>query len=385
MLFVYVPNGVNLDLWTPKAEGADSELPPTLAPLEKLRSEFLVLSGLALDGARAHADGGGHRARASASFLTGAHPAKTDGAGLRAGVSVDQVAAAAIGNRTRFRSLEVGCEGGAQAGSCDSGYACAYSANLSWRTPETPATKEVDPRLVFERLFGEADESGLGESSADRNQRRKSLLDGAGEDARSLRAKLGADDRRKLAEYLHGIRQTERRPERTEKAPVGPRVVRPTAIPADYGEHAHLLSDLVASAFQADLTRVATFSLADEGSNRSYAKIGIPEGHHDLSHHGSDAGKLAKVGAIDLFHVEILARLLEKLAAMREGDHSVLDSALVVFGSGIGDGNRHNHDDLPILLAGRGGGSIAPRRHVRDPQDTPLCNLYLSLLDRRPG
>jgi hypothetical protein len=383
LLFVYVPNGVNLDLWTPAAEGPDFALPPTLAPLSKLRSEILVLSGLALDGARPYADGAGDHARASASFLTGAHPAKTDGAGLRAGVSVDQAAAAAIGNRTRFRSLEVGCEGGAQAGSCDSGYACAYSANLSWRTPETPATKEVDPRLVYERLFGEADESGLGESAKARAARRKSLLDCAGEDARSLRTKLGADDRRKLDEYLHGIREIERRLERAETAaPPAERIARPTGVPADYGEHAHLLSDLVAAAFQADVTRIATFSLADEGSNRSYAKIGIPEGHHDLSHHGSDTGKLAKVGAIDRFHVEILARLLEKLAAMREGEHSVLDSSMVVFGSGISDGNRHNHDDLPILLAGRGGGSIAPGRHVRYPRDTPLCTLYLALLDR---
>jgi hypothetical protein len=198
LLLVYVPNGVNLDLWTPAAEGPGFELTPTLAPLEKLRSEILVLSGLALDGARPHADGAGDHARASAAFLTGAHPVKTDGAGLRAGVSVDQAAAAAIGNRTRFRSLEVGCEGGPQAGSCDSGYACAYTANLSWRTPETPAPKETDPRLVYERLFGEGGEAGLGESAAARAARRKSLLDYAGEDARSLRSKLGADDRMKL-------------------------------------------------------------------------------------------------------------------------------------------------------------------------------------------
>ena len=384
MLFVYVPNGVNLELWTPAAEGPAFELTPTLAPLEKLRSEILVLSGLALDGARPHADGAGDHARASAAFLTGAHPAKTDGAGLRAGVSVDQAAAAAIGNRTRFRSLEVGCEGGPQAGSCDSGYACAYTANLSWRTPETPAAKETDPRLVYERLFGEGDEAGLGESATARTARRRSLLDYAGEDARSLRSRLGADDRRKLDEYLHGLREIERRLERPEggASPPESSMSRPSGAGADYVEHAHLLADLVAAAFQADLTRIATFSLGDEGSNRSYPNLSIPEGHHDLSHHGSEAQKLSKVGQIDRFHVEILARLLEKLAATPEKDGSVLDHSMVVFGGGISDGNRHNHDDLPILLAGRGGGSIAPGRHVRYPRDTPLCNLYLSLLDR---
>jgi hypothetical protein len=383
LLFVYVPNGVNLELWTPSAEGPGFELTPTLQPLEKLRSEILVLSGLALDGARPHADGGGDHARASAAFLTGAHPAKTDGAGLRAGVSVDQAAAAALGNRTRFRSLEVGCEGGPQAGSCDSGYSCAYTANLSWRTPETPAPKETDPRLVYERLFGEGDEAGLGESAKARAARRQSLLDYAGEDARSLRSKLGADDRRKLDEYLHGLREIERRLERTDDSiPAEQRVAQPAAAPRNYPEHAHLLADLVAAAFQADLTRIATFSLGDEGSNRSYPNLSIPEGHHDLSHHGSDTGKLAKVGQIDKFHVEILARLLAKLAAMPEKDGSVLDHSIVVFGGGISDGNRHNHDDLPILVAGRGGGSLAPGRHVRYPRDTPLCNLYLSLLDR---
>jgi hypothetical protein len=385
MLFVYTPNGVNLAEWTPRAEGAAFELTPTLASLAPVRSEILVVSGLTLDGARPHGDGGGDHARASAAFLTGAHAAKTDGAGLRAGISVDQAAAAAIGNRTRFRSLEVGCEGGQQAGSCDSGYACAYQSNLSWRTPETPAAKEVDPRLVFERLFGEADDAGFGETKAERARRRKSLLDFAREDAASLRAVLGADDRRKLDEYLHGIREIERRLERAESdvaAPAAAGLALPAAIPGDYRAHADLLTDLIAAAFQADLTRVATFSLGDEGSNRSYRSIGIPEGHHELSHHGSDTAKLAKIAAIDRLHVEVFARLLQKLAAMREGEASVLDASMVVFGSGIGDGNRHNHDDLPLVLAGRGGGSIAPGRHVRVPRDTPLCNLYLALLDR---
>jgi hypothetical protein len=384
MLFLYVPNGAHMALWTPASEGSDFALPPTLEPLAPLRSEVLVLSGLAHDGAQAHGDGPGDHARACACFLTGAHPAKTDGAGLRAGISVDQAAAAAIGNKTRFRSLEVGCEGGAQSGPCDSGYACAYSTNLSWRTPQTPAAKEVDPRLVFERLFGDGDEAGLGESREERARRRTSLLDFALEDAARLRGKLGADDRRKLDEYLHGIREIERRIERAEgeTAASKPPPARPAGIPPDYGEHARLLLDLVAIALQADLTRIATFSFANEGSNRSYAQIGAPEGHHDLSHHGGDTEKLAKLGAINRFHVEHLAQLLARLAGMKEGEGSVLDASMVVYGSGISDGNRHNHDELPILLAGRGGGTIAPGRHVRHPGGTPACNLYLSLLDR---
>ncbi len=385
MLFVYVPNGVNLAAWTPVTEGKEFALPPTLAPLAELRSEFLVLSGLTVDAARPHGDGAGDHARANAAFLTGAHPARTDGAGLRAGVSVDQAAAAAIGNRTRFRSLEVGCEAGQLAGDCDSGYACAYPTNLSWRTPETPAAKEVDPRQVFERLFGEGDEAGFGETAAERARRRRSLLDFAREDAASLRAHLGADDRRKLDEYLHGIRDLERRLERAESesaVPAETGIARPTGIPRDFREHANLLADLIAAAFQADRTRIATFSLGNEGSTRSYPAIGVPEGHHEVSHHGGDAAKLAKVGAIDKLHVEVLARLLAKLAAQREGAGSVLDASMIVFGGGIGDGNRHNHDELPILLAGRGGGSIAPGRHLRFPRDTPICNLYLAMLDR---
>jgi Protein of unknown function (DUF1552) len=379
--WLYVPNGAHMGAWTPPAEGPLDALPPTLAPLETHRSKLLVISGLALDKARANGDGPGDHARAAAAFLTGAQPFKTDGADLRAGVSADQVAAHALGNRTRLRSLEIGCEGGALSGQCDSGYSCAYSSTISWRTPHTPVPKETDPRLVFERLFLDGAELSA-EERAERARRRKSVLDFAGEEVQALNARLGARDRGKLEEYLSCVRELERRIDATEHD--GDTGIesdkRPAGKPKDYAEHLRLLSDLLVLAFRTDTTRIATFTFANEGSNRPYAFLGAPEGHHDLSHHGSEPQKLEKLGKINRFHAEQLAYLLDRLAAAGELDGALLDRTLIVYGSGIGDGNRHNHEELPILVAG--GGGLAGGRHARVPAETPLANLHLALLRR---
>jgi hypothetical protein len=384
LAYLYVPNGVQMPDWTPRLSGSSFDLPSVLEPLAPLRNELLVLSGLTLDKARSLGDGGGDHARAMASFLTGTHPKKTGGADLKAGISVDQLAASKVGQATRFASLEIGCEGGRDAGQCDHGYSCAYQVNLSWRGESSPATKEIDPGQVFDRLFGVQTRGESESSVAKRARRDRSLLDFVTEDARQLAGKLGGADRRKLDEYLTGVREIERRIDRARSSTeVGPtHLVRPSGIPSDYREHLRLMADLLVLAFQADLTRVATFVFANDGSNRSYGAIGVPEGHHDLSHHGHDPAKQAKIRAINRFHVEQYAYLLGRLKAVREGDGTLLDRSMVVYGSGISDGNAHNHENLPILVAGRGNGRIDPGRHVAYPKETPLTNLHVALLDR---
>jgi hypothetical protein len=325
MAYVYVPNGVHMPDWTPRTTGPDFELPPLLEPLRSVREDLVVLSGLSLDPARAHGDGGGDHARAMATFLTGTHPRKTGGADLRAGISVDQLAAQKVGQATRFASLEIGCEGGRNSGQCDHGYSCAYQVNLSWRGESSPAAKEVDPRLVFERLFAGPARGEAIPSAARRERRDRSLLDFVAEDARKLRDKLGVADRRKLEEYLTGVREIERRIDGARPViEVGQVTLAcPAGIPGDYREHLRLMSDLLVLAFRADLTRIATFVFANDGSNRSYGAIGVPEGHHDLSHHGQDAAKYEKIRAINRFHIEQYAYLLGRLKEVREGDGTV--------------------------------------------------------------
>ncbi len=381
MAFVYVPNGKHMPDWTPAATGAEWELPYIMQPLAPVKEKLLVLSGLAQHHARANGDGPGDHARALAAFLTGTQPRKTHGADIRAGVSVDQVAARRVGQRTKFSSLELGCDLGAQAGNCDSGYSCSYSTNMSWRTDTTPQAKEINPKLAFERLFA----FGEGSFDSTRDMYRKSVLDMVLEDARTLQSKLGAGDKRKVDEYLTSVRELEQRIGLADKGePVEPPTDFPKieGVPKDYAEHIRVMFDILALAFQTDLTRVATFVMANEGSNRSYAFIDVPEGHHDLSHHGGDAEKQRKIREINLFHVTQLGYFLEKMQAIQEGERSLLDNSMVLYGSGIGDGNRHNHDDLPILLAGCGGDTVKPDRHVKFRRETPLNNLYLSMLDR---
>jgi hypothetical protein len=380
MAFLYVPNGVNMADWTPQQEGVDYQLPAILEPLSGVRQKLQVLSGLTADKARPHGDGGGDHARALSAFLTGSQAFKTDGTNIRLGVSVDQAAAARVGDRTRLSSLEIGCEQGAMAGNCDSGYSCVYSSTMAWRSATQPLPKEVNPKLVFDRLFA-ADQSP---DRVRRDARRRSILDYVREDSRQLSLQLTVNDNRKLDEYFTAIREIELRIERAEKLPPvkTPDYPAPSGIPAEYETHIRLMCDLMTLAFQADVTRVVTFVLANEGSNRPYPFIEVPEGHHDLSHHGNDAAKKEKIRRINLFHMRQLAYLLEKLNGVQEGDGSLLDHCMLAYGSGIHDGNAHNHEDLPLVLAGGGCGTLTPGRHVKFATETPLSNLWLSMLAR---
>lgn len=383
MAFFSVPNGIHMADWTPKEEGPLEKLPPILEPIEPLKSSVLVLTGLTLDGGRAHGDGPGDHARSAASFLTGAHPYKTNGKDIRNGVSVDQAAAEKIGHQTRFASLELGCERSAQAGNCDSGYSCAYTSNISWRTPTSPLSKEINPRAVFDRLFGSADAAGRAAGGDAPAAHRKSVLDFAAEDAADLRRRLDPGDARKLDEYLHAVREIERRLEKAEAAAAAlPAGARPAGIPKDFAEHVRLMMDMLVLAFQTDSTRIATFMYVNEGNNRSYPDIGVRSGHHELSHHGRNPEKQAQIAKINRFHLGLFAEFLGKLAALQEGPNSLLHNVMVMYGSGLSDGDRHNHDDLPIILAGHGGGSLRPGRHLRYRKETPLANLYLAMLER---
>jgi hypothetical protein len=380
--FAYVPNGIIMKDWTPAALGKEFTLPRTLQPLELFRPDFMVLTGLDAHNGNALGDGPGDHARAGASFLTGVHCKKTMGADIRNGISADQIAAQALADRTRFPSLELGCEDSRTVGDCDSGYSCAYTNSISWRSPTTPMPPEVNPRLVFERLFG-ADAGLDPQTRAQRTFYRRSILDLVREDTASLVKTLGRADRRKLDEYLTGVREIETRIQKSEKTrPVTPAIPPPAGIPPEFSEYVKLMYDLQVAAFQADLTRVATMVVGREGSLRVYPEIGVPDSHHPLTHHRNNPEWIEKVVKINRFHVELLAYFLGKLKATPDGDGTLLDHVMIVYGSGISDGNRHTHEDLPILLAGRGGGTLQPGRHLTYPDGTCLTNLYAALLDR---
>jgi hypothetical protein len=371
LAWVYAPNGVQMKHWTPAREGAAYELPELLTPLKELREDFSVLSGLAaLQGGH---DGGNH-APAMAAFLTGVQPRRD----VRCGVSADQVAAAGIGHRTRLPSLEIGCKriGGA---SCD-GFPCVVSSTLSWGTPTQPLPVEPSPRAVFDRLFG------AGQADSRKIDERRSILDTVADEAASLSRRVSSDDRHKLDEYLSSVRDIERRLVRAEQTPaphLPEGTARPTdGVPTEFAPHVRLLGDLMVLAFQADVTRVCTFIFEPEGSGRSYSEIGVKGSHHNLSHHGGKAEMVEQIMKIERHHVTQFAYILTRLKAIREGDWTLLDSCMIAYGSGLGDGDRHDHKDLPILLAGKGGGSLKPGRHIRYPSGTPLTNLWLSLLER---
>lgn len=384
MGFFYVPNGMHMPAWTPQKDGREFELTPTLQKLAENKDSISVLSGLTLDGARAHGDGGGDHARSVAAFLTGAHPRKTNGADIQNGVSVDQVAAQYVGDRTRFASLELGLEASSQAGNCDSGYSCAYASNMSWRGPTNPMAKETDPRALFDRLFAGQTIKETRRAKSEREKYRKSILDFVASDAKRLHAHLPIVDRRKLDEYLYSIRDVEKRLDGAEKLGLTeegvPDYPRPSGVPQELSRHSDLMMDMVALAYQTDSTRILSFMFTNAGSNRAYKEIGVNEGHHELSHHGKSEHKQAEIAKINSFHAERFNYLLSRLKLIREGDGSLLDHCMIVYGSGISDGDRHNHDDLPILLAGGGGGRIRAGQHVRYKNGTPLCNLYLWMM-----
>lgn len=392
LAFVFMPNGVNYDAWLPGGVPAsdgigaatDWGLSPTLEPLAPVRRHVNVVTGLTLQRARANGDGPGDHARSSASFLTGQQARKTAGNDIKNGVSIDQVAAAEVGRATRLPSLELGCEHGPSSGNCDSGYSCAYSSNISWRDEATPMAKIVDPSAAFERLFGDATQAA---AARDRLARRQSILDFVLDQSRSLRASLGAADARKLDQYESSVREVERRIERAraEAAPAPlPDMPAPQGVPEKTSEHMDLMFDLLALAFRTDSTRVATLMLAVDGSNRAFPEIGVRDGHHHLSHHQGSAEMIEKIRRIDRFHVERFARFVAALERMPEGEGSVLDNCLIMLGGGISDGNKHNHEDLPVVLAGGGGvaGSVPGGRLIRTARETPLCNLYLAMLAR---
>jgi hypothetical protein len=379
LLWVYAPNGQHMPDWMPKGVGADFELPRTLSLLKDFRRDIVVISGLAQDNAFAHGEGGGDHARALATFLTGCHVRKTSGSDIKVGVSADQVAAASIGHLTRFASLELGCEPGGQAGNCDTGYSCAYTNNMAWRGESTPVAKEINPALVFDRLFS----AGNPADRARRKAAQKSVLDFVRDDAKRLHKRLGQADRRKVDEYLSSVRELEGRIDRAGNNDVPiPSIPRPAGIPGDFAEHIRLMYDLLAVAFQTDSTRIATFVVANEASNRTYPMVGINDGHHELSHHGGDEIKQQKIATINRFHMLQFARFLDKLRGIQEPDGTLLDHSMIVYGGCIADGDLHNHDNLPILLAGHGSGSVRTGRHLDCPRRTPLNDLWLALLDR---
>jgi hypothetical protein len=379
MAYIFVPNGVIQPSWKPEGTGTDYKISETIGAIERHRQEFNIITGLAQDEGRAKGDGPGDHARSAATFLTGAHPYKSSDK-IEVGVSVDQAAAQQVGYLTRLPSLEIGIERGKNAGSCDSGYSCAYSSNISWKSPTVPTAKEVIPRGAFERLFGTGDQ----ESRAKRMRDRKSILDVVSEDARKLNQKLGKTDRRKLDQYFSSIRDIEERIERAEHAPEVeiPEMDVPAGIPKDLVAHIRLMFDILTVGFQTDATRIATFMLGNAGSNRSYPQVGVSDGHHNLSHHQNKQDMIDKIRKIDRFLIEQYGYFLDKLRETPEGDGTLLDNSMIVYGSGLSDGNRHWHHDLPIILAGRGGGSITPGRHIQYNVETPMNNLFLSMCDR---
>jgi Protein of unknown function (DUF1552) len=382
MAFIYVPNGAHMPDWTPTSEGLDFELPSILQPMASFRQDLLVLSGLTCDKARANGDGGGDHARASSAFLTGCQARKTAGANFRSGISADQVAARRLGDQTRLPSLELGIERYRGSGNCDSGYSCVYEHTIAWRSPTSPLPNEVDPKIIFDRLFAERPDDP---ARLKRNRLRSSVLDAVLDDSKSLENKLGGSDRRKLDQYLSCVREIELRIARAETLPpVRPPddATRPSGMPAELAEHIRLMCDLMVLAFQTDVTRVITCMFAREGSEQKYRMIGVNEGHHELTHHRNDPAKIEKVKKINTYHMEQFAYLLGKLKSVPEGDGTLLDNCMIAYGSGNSDGNRHTHEELPILVAGKGGGSLKTGRHLRFARETPVNNLWLSMLDR---
>ena len=380
--FVFFPNGAIMPSWKPAATGADYELSKTLKPLQAFKADLTVISGLAQDNGRAKGDGPGDHARCAASYLTGAHPVKTSAANIKVGISVDQVAAAQIGKQTRLPSLEIGIERGRNAGNCDSGYSCAYSSNVSWKTPTTPVAKEINPRAVFGRLFGSNEDAKIRKR---RNKNRKSILDLVAADAKRLQQTLGRSDKAKLDEFFTSVREIEERITRTEAADQQRRpkdFPLPDRTPRDLSEHVNLMYDLLVLAFQTDTTRISTYMLGNAGSNRSYPMVKVNSGWHGLSHHRDEASKVDQLQRIDMWHVEQFARFLGKLKGIQEGEGTLLDNCQVMYGSGLSDGNRHWHHDLPIVLAGRGGNTLKTGEHIKIEKERPLNDLFLSILDR---
>ena len=388
--YVYTPNGIvgacdkspRPFMWTPKTTGANFEFSPTMKALEPYREQLNVFSGLAQVTGRALGDGPGDHARATATFLTGVHPRKTGGADFQLGISADQIAAKELGKYTQLSSLELGLEPQPLAGNCDSGYTCAYMS-MSWRGPTSPLPAEINPRAVFERLFGDGDSTDA-QARAARLASQKSVLDYVTASLSRLSGRVGRGDKRKLDEYLESVRDIERRIQLAEAQTESlrlPTMERPGAVPDDYLQYTKLMIDMQVIAWQTDMTRVASLMLGRDGSNRSYREIGISDGHHSISHHQGDGERLDKLMKIDELHVSMFAYLLQRLRETPDGDGTLLDHSLVLFGSSISESNIHTHDDLPIVLAGTAGGRLKGNRHLAYRKETPLNNLFLNMFD----
>ena len=384
MAMVFAPNGVNYEHWLPTAEGKRYNFSPTLKPLEQVRRHINVVTGLTLDKARANGDGPGDHARSAATFLTGRQARKTSGNDIRLGVSVDQFAAQQIGKHTRLPSLELGTEGSRRAGNCDSGYSCAYVSNVAWADEDTPIPKMTNPADVFALMFGDTTKAEAQAQRQERLRRRASILDYVMQDTQRLERRLGKSDRNKIDEFQSSIREIERRVQQAQGGEriEAPDMPAPAGIPPVYAEHIDLMFDLMLLAFRMDITRVSTFMLGNGGSNRKFVELDIHDGHHTLSHHRNNAEMVEKIRKIDRYYVERFAGFVKKLSQTKDGDGTLLDHSMVLYGSGICDGNRHNHENLPIVMAGNANGSMRTGRLVSYKKETPLCNLYMSMLDR---
>ena len=381
--FVYHPTGMIMDQYTPTAEGTNFVFTPTLKALEPFREQVLVLSGLAQMNGRALGDGPGDHAREGATWLTGVHPRRSESY-IHVGISADQIAARELGKQTQLGSLEISLESNTLAGTCDHNYSCAYTNTVSWRTPTTPQPMETSPRAVFERLFGDGENNDPAARMAALKEQR-SMLDYVAESIDRLESRLGAGDRNKLSEYLDSIRDVERRIQKAEQQNADlklPTMQRPDSMPDTFEEQARLMIDLQVLACQTDMTRVITFMFGHAGSNRSYRIIGITDGHHSISHHQNDPEKMAKVAKIDAHLIDTFTYYVQKLKSTPDGDGTLLDHIMVVYGSSLSDANIHQHHDLPTLLVGGTGAGVKGGRHIRYPQETPLNNLFLNVLDR---
>ena len=381
--FIFFPNGAIQPTWWPSEPGKDFALSRTLQPLAPHRGQIQVLGGLDHRNAEPGPDGAGDHARGNGTFLTGVR-LKKSATDIRAGTSIDQMIAREIGHLTRFPSLELTCDASRNSGACDSGYACAYQFNISWSSPTTPMAPEANPRMLFERLFGSGPAGQRADNLKRRQQEQRSVLDFVLEDARGMQRRLNPRDNEKLDQYLTGIRAIETRIEKAERfgAVADPGVETPAGIPQDRAQYVQLMYDMMILAFQTDSTRVATLLLGHDGDNRSFAEIGIPEGHHDLSHHFNDAEKIQKIAEIDLWYVKQFAAFLKKLDETRDVDgKSLLYNSMILYGSGNADANRHTHTNLPLILAGSGGGTMRPGRFVKH-GSKPTTNLFLSMADR---
>jgi hypothetical protein len=383
LAWFYVPNGIDMRNWTPAAEGPLGTLPGVLAPLQPLKNDMLVLSNLTTNWGRPLQAGPGDHGRALGSYMTGVEVYKTAGADLKLSISADQIAANAVGHLTKLPSLEVGLEEARQAGNCDSGYSCAYVYNVSWKTESQPLPPISDPRQLFERLFG-SDVVESPEAHARRLAMRQSILDSVVGQTQTLEATLGGADRRKMDEYLTSVREIEQQVERAAKdgVTIDPGIDKPFGVPAAFPDYFRLMTDMMIIAFKADITRISTIMMGREGSVRAYPEIGIADGHHPLTHHQGNMEMLAKVRQINELHTTLFAEFLLKMKNTKEGDSNLLDRSLISYGSGLSDGNQHTHDQLPTVLAGRGGGFVSPGRHVIYQRETPVCNLFATMIER---